>query len=115
MYRPVDAEALAERTSIRRMEPLPADMPAIVRAPRVVEAPAAPRNAPPSQFDVYRAAYWLRRRLGWIFLAALLGALGGYSFTSLAKPAYTVSTEVLVDPSNLKVVPDDLFSAAQQR
>jgi uncharacterized protein involved in exopolysaccharide biosynthesis len=53
--------------------------------------------------------------LWWIVLAAILGAVGGFVFVSLVKPDYTVSTEVLVDPSNLKVISDDLFTQSQQR
>ena len=44
----------------------------------------------------------------------IVGAAGGVAFATLTRPSYTVSTEILVDPTNLQVVQDDLFSSNGQ-
>ncbi|MBX3584141.1 MAG: GumC family protein [Rhizobiaceae bacterium] len=59
---------------------------------------------------------WLRRGAKWIFLAALIGAVAGVGYTVMVKPRYAVTTEILLDPAGLQVVPDDLFrQEGQQR
>jgi succinoglycan biosynthesis transport protein ExoP len=59
---------------------------------------------------------WLRRGAKWIFLAAVVGALLGVGYTVMVKPRYAVTTEILLDPAGLQVVPDDLYRQdGQQR
>lgn len=59
---------------------------------------------------------WLRAGLKWIILFALVGLALGIAYGVLAKPRYTVTTEILVDPVGLQIVADDLFGQnGQQR
>jgi uncharacterized protein involved in exopolysaccharide biosynthesis len=37
----------------------------------------------------------------WIALAALIGLIVGMAYAKLAKPRYTVTTDILIDPSGL--------------
>lgn len=60
--------------------------------------------------DIGHLGGWLRRGLVVLFLLAILGAVAGFLFATMTKPIYTVSTDILVDPTNLQVVQDDLFS-----
>lgn len=81
---------------------------------RDVEAPELRGNAAHPlerylQIDVTSILSWLRRGAVWIVFCALLGAALGVAFTIMAKPRYTVTTDVLIDPAGLQIVPDDLF------
>ncbi len=58
---------------------------------------------------------WLRRGFLRIIAAAILGALLALFYAAIASPRYTVSTEIIIDPSNLNLVSDDVFSANPQR
>src|SRR5258708_13797894 len=119
MYNPIDSnavESIERAASVRRVNPRPAEQPQFAGRPATVEEwPIRPRAGYAPRFDLKHSSRWLRRRAWWIVLAAILGAVGGFVFVSLVKPDYTVSTEVLVDPSNLKVISDDLFTQSQQR
>ncbi len=67
------------------------------------------------QIDLLRLLSWLRSGAKWIILAMLLGALLGVAYTVFAKPRYTVTTGILIDPAGLQVVNDDLFRQGDQR
>ncbi|HXV32129.1 MAG TPA: GumC family protein, partial [Sinorhizobium sp.] len=58
---------------------------------------------------------WLRDGLRWITLATLLCVAGALGYAMTATPRYTVYTDVVVDPSNLNVVSDDVFMTNPQR
>ncbi len=58
---------------------------------------------------------WLRKGFLRIIAAAILGAVLALLYAAIASPRYTVSTEIIIDPSNLNVVSDDVFSANPQR
>ncbi|MCB1494707.1 MAG: GumC family protein [Bauldia sp.] len=83
----------------------------IVERGRLVE-----RRAPDGTIaiDIGHLGGWLRRGLLLIILMMIIGAVGGFAFATLMKPSYTVSTDILVDPSNLRVVQDDLFPSSGQ-
>ncbi len=81
----------------------------------IVEEPEPLSRAELMRFDPGRTFGWLRRGLLWIIAFAVLGALAGIGFVSVVKPRYTVGVDVLVDPANLNVVSDNLFSDSQQR
>lgn len=119
MYNPMDGDATepsGRSPSVRRTIPRPAEQPAFTGRSITLEPwPMARRAGDGLRFDLRNSWRWLRMRLWWIVLAAALGALGGFAFVSLVKPDYTVTTEVLVDPSSLKVISDDLFTQSQQR
>src|SRR5690606_23593131 len=61
------------------------------------------------QIDLVRLVDWLRAGTKWIVLFTLAGFLMGAAYALLAKPEYTVTTDILIDPSGLRVVTDDLF------
>lgn len=58
---------------------------------------------------------WFRRGLIWIVLAGLIGVAAAVFFGMTATQRYTVSTDIVVDPSNLNVVSDDVFTSNPQR
>lgn len=85
-----------------------------------VEAPAMRGDAAHPlerylQIDVTSILSWLRKGAAWIVLCALLGAALGVAFTVMAKPRYTVTTDILIDPAGLQIVPDDLFRQNDQQ
>jgi len=67
------------------------------------------------QFDLTRILTWLRKGTIFIISCALLGAVAGYAVVFVVKPRYTAGIDLLVDPSNLRVVADDIFSESMQR
>ena len=67
------------------------------------------------QFDLTRILNWLRAGLVWIFAFAILGVVAGYAVVLVVKPRFTAGIDLLVDPSNLRVVADDIFSESMQR
>lgn len=66
-------------------------------------------------FDTNRVLGWLRRGIGWLIAGAVLGAVLGLIYVNVAKPRFTAQTDILIDPSNLRVVTDDLYAQNQQR
>lgn len=66
------------------------------------------------ELDFGRLFTWLRQGLLLAVGLAVLGALAGGAYSILAKPKYTVSTDILIDPANLQVVADDLYQAPGQ-
>jgi len=67
------------------------------------------------QIDLLRMLSWLRTGLKWILLCAVLGAVLGAAYATLATKRYTVTTDILMNPSGLQIVSDDLYSANEQR
>jgi uncharacterized protein involved in exopolysaccharide biosynthesis len=67
------------------------------------------------QIDLPQLLSWLRAGVKWIVLATLAGLLIGAGYAVLAKPRYTVTTDLLMDPAGLQIVTDDLFRQEQQR
>lgn len=57
---------------------------------------------------------WLLRYWLLIILLGLLGAAAGIVYGKTAKPRFTASTEILVAPSNLLLVPNDVYVPSVQ-
>lgn len=57
---------------------------------------------------------WLLRYWWLIVLMALVGAAAGITFGKTAKPRFTAGTDILVAPSNLQLVPNDVYATNQQ-
>ncbi|HEX4298904.1 MAG TPA: Wzz/FepE/Etk N-terminal domain-containing protein, partial [Devosia sp.] len=55
---------------------------------------------------------WARGGIVWIIVLAVTGAAAGYGYSILAKPKFTASTDLIVDPGNLQLVKTDLYPAA---
>ena len=56
-----------------------------------------------------------RKGLPGIVLLTIIGAVAGYGVVLAVKPKYVASVDLLVDPTNLKVVENDLFYEGLQR
>ncbi|MBW9114074.1 GumC family protein [Rhizobium cauense] len=87
---------------------------------RVAEPPARESHSPAVfqelfQLDLARVLNWLRGGFVWIVVCAFLGAATGYAVVFVVKPRFTAGIDLLVDPSNLRVVADDIFSQSMQR
>ncbi|KXF79575.1 lipopolysaccharide biosynthesis protein [Paramesorhizobium deserti] len=66
------------------------------------------------QVDPARVVSWLLDRWSWILAAMLIGALIGIGYGVTATPRYVVYTDILVPPSNLQVMPNDIYPQNQQ-
>lgn len=58
---------------------------------------------------------WLQRGVLVILAMAIIGALVAFGYATTTEPRYTVYTDLIVDPSNFNVTPDDLTAANPQR
>jgi uncharacterized protein involved in exopolysaccharide biosynthesis len=67
------------------------------------------------ELDLRRLFFWLRTGLRLAFVLALVGGTIGCAYAFLAKPRYTVSTDILIDPANLQVVPQDSLYAQPEQ
>lgn len=65
--------------------------------------------------DLPRLFFWLRKGLRWIILAMVIGLLAGIAYATLAKPRFTVTTDILMNPGGLQIVSDDLFRQNDQQ
>jgi uncharacterized protein involved in exopolysaccharide biosynthesis len=78
-------------------------------APKV--APVAPVEAAWPVLTVATLMAWTRRGLVWIAILAVLGTGTGMLYGLLATPKYTTFTDLIIDPSNLQLVTDDLYKS----
>lgn len=113
------ADSRSNRHGLRRHARLDTNRP---RREPMGEGPARVRDeAPPVpsdaflQIDVRGLFGHVTRNLKAIILCGVAGAVIAVGAGMLMAPRYTVSTEILVDPTNLKVVADDIYSTNDQR
>lgn len=66
------------------------------------------------ELDFRRLFTWLRAGMFIALVLATIGALAGGAYGILGKPQFTVSSDILIDPTNLQVVPNDLYSEPGQ-
>lgn len=66
------------------------------------------------ELDFGRLFVWLRRGASIMVVAGLIGATAGGAFGVLTPPKFSVTTDILIDPTNLKVVGDDLYQQTGQ-
>ena len=66
------------------------------------------------ELDFGRLFSWLRAGLFVAACLAVIGALAGGAFGVLAKPQFTVSSDILINPAKLQVVPNDLYADSGQ-
>lgn len=66
------------------------------------------------ELDLFEALAWMRAR--WILIAALaiIGGLAGLAYGMTAKPRYTAYTDLLVPPSGLQLLPNDVYAQSLQ-
>lgn len=62
------------------------------------------------QIDAQKLLRWLRAGLPVIIGTSLVGATLGLAFALLTPPRYTATSEILLDPTGLQVINDDLYS-----
>ncbi|MGE7367465.1 GumC family protein [Neorhizobium sp. NPDC001467] len=68
-----------------------------------------------TRIGIGHVLHWLQRGLPIILGMAVLGAVIAFGYASTATPRYTVYTDLIVDPSNFNVTPDDLTAVNPQR
>lgn len=96
--------------------------------PAAIEAPQpAPRGEIPmqslidaqtkslSEIGIGHILSWLRRGAGYIIALTVLGIIAAFLYSTMAAPRFTVFTDIIIDPQNLNVVSDDVFTANPQR
>lgn len=118
----LDTEMIGMRRPMRpQVHPVAKPAPAAPTA-----APAAPASVPQVEtvtlnkigdfleLDFSRLFTWLRRGMALSLVLSLIGGAAGGLYAVFATPKYTVSTDILIDPANLQVVPDDLFQQPGQ-
>lgn len=111
----IDAAIDDAAATLRRMN---APAPEAARA-----APAAPPGPPPvlpglaslGAIGLDHLLQWLREGRGWIVAAVLLCIAAALAYAFTASPRYSAYTDIVVDPSNLNVVSDDVFISNPQR
>lgn len=95
----------------------------------VTEEPAPRRRQPrqatasPLGFDFSRiqdigipdVLAWLRRGIVWIILCVILCSALALTIASMIPPRFTAYTDVVINPANLNVVNDGVFTSSQQR
>jgi succinoglycan biosynthesis transport protein ExoP len=85
-------------------------------SPPPVVSPA-PANATDVLLDLdfARLFGYLGKRKLWIIAAVILGAVAGLAFGILGPARFTAQTEVLIDPTSLQVVSNDVYTSSDQR
>jgi succinoglycan biosynthesis transport protein ExoP len=66
------------------------------------------------QVDLWRMLSWFRERLLLIAIIAILGMGMGTAFGVLSQPRFTSHADILLNPSSLKLLEDDLFAQSVQ-
>jgi uncharacterized protein involved in exopolysaccharide biosynthesis len=66
------------------------------------------------ELDFRRLFVWLRSGILIGLVLAVIGALAGAGYGLLAKSRFTVDTDILINPANLQVVNNDLYSQSAQ-
>ena len=64
--------------------------------------------------DFRRLFVWLRSGMLLAVVLAMIGAISAVAYALLATPRYTVGTDILINPANLQVVSNDLYSQPGQ-
>lgn len=88
--------------------------------PQTVSPPARPepqRMSSPAVWPEISTAMvigWLWAGKWLVLLFIVLGALAGYGFGNFSKPKFTVGSQIFIDPTNLRVVDDDIFTSNTQ-
>ena len=97
------------------------DLPSTPRTPRL--SPAAPATGaagvPPvmvwPDLSIGNVLDWTRQGLFAIAVLAVVGAAAGYGYSVLAPARYTAYTDIVVDPSDLRVVTNDIYASSMDQ
>lgn len=82
---------------------------AVAEAPAPVETVTLGKIGDFLELDFGRLFTWLRRGVALSAILAAIGAAAGGAYAVLTPPKYNVATDILIDPTNLQIVNDDLF------
>ena len=121
----VDEDEVFERTVLKEhLEPKPAAAVAEPAPPEKPTRPTSPSNSFAAtlpglkyidRIGVDEVLGWLRAGIVWIVLAIILCVAAALAYAYMTPPRYTAYTDIVVNPSNLNVVNDGVFSPNQQR
>ncbi len=67
------------------------------------------------QIGIGHVLRWLQRGVLVILAMAIIGVIVAFGYATTTEPRYTVYTDLIVDPSNFNVTPDDLTAVNPQR
>ncbi|MDK1383820.1 GumC family protein [Sinorhizobium sp. 8-89] len=109
-----EATVLEERRTSSRAADLPPSPPVLQPRPATV-GEWLPRLQLLGEIGVDDVILWLRDGVRWIVIAVVLCVAAALAYALTASPRYTVYTDIVVDPSNLNVVSDDVFTSNPQR
>lgn len=121
----VDEDEVFERTVLKEhlepkpaaaiAEPVPAEKPTRPASPSNSLAATLPGLKYIDRIGVDEVLGWLRAGIVWIVLAIILCVAAALAYAYMTPPRYTAYTDIVVNPSNLNVVSDGVFSPNQQR
>ena len=106
MYQSLKPDAAAPQPSavpLRAVEGAPA-----------ATAPKRPGPNPLAGITPFMIIGWVRRFWIVVVVLAVLGALAGYAAGTLIPPRYTSYSDILLDPNDLQLVADDLYTRVAQ-
>lgn len=121
----VDDDEVFERTVLK--EHLETKAPPVTEPPKVQKKSVAQTSPTASlssalpglkyidRIGVDEVLTWLRDGILWIILAIILCVAVALAYATMTPPRYTSYTDIVVNPSNLNVVNDGVFSPNQQR
>lgn len=108
-----DAEGYRPQQTQRRPLPSRAEEREQPRYAAEYPADAGRRGIP--DIDMGDLLLWVRQGLRWIILMTVVGMIAAFLYAMAATPRYTVYTDLIINPQNLNVVNDDVFSSSPQR
>ena len=108
MYSTLDSDKIRQPTGLKRLARR--DLPTTPRTPpQHAEIPTATAPVAWPELTLASAFARLRRGLKWIVVLLAVGALAGLGYAMIAKPKFTATTDLIIDPANLEVVTNDLY------
>ncbi|MCJ2033488.1 GumC family protein [Methylobacterium sp. J-068] len=94
-----------------------ADLSRVLLAPARFEPMASAEPAPvagvASTISLKHLGSILRRRIGWLVLAMLLGLAASLAFVATSAPRYISTAQIIIDPRGLKVLDTEVQPSAQ--
>lgn len=108
-----DDEIVEERVAVKPQKTPPAATE--TRAPRVTAATYFPGLRSIDRIGLDEIINWLREGVLWIVAAVIICIAAALAYAMVTPPRYTSYTDIIVNPSNLNIVNDAVFSSNPQR